>query len=627
MGLEHSFTNYVKEKYYNELFEALQDFITDQVENLELRLNVVEEIDEVNLSDIEIKQIYIEDLPGTKIDFDILLEAHIEVSDINKRLVDEQEICYQWFHYECTINLDTHFKNFVIKHIDIYNQRKNRKKIKNGLSEYFVPIIYKEDLDNVATNFLKEHYPEALITPIKIDPELLASQMGLTVHMTRISKDNSIFGQIYFKDTVSTFYDETHDKTIEKKVEKGSIFVDPNCFFLRNLGSYNNTIVHECVHWHLHKKAFMLKNLFDEDITKINCKVSGGVKGNKKEYIDWMEWQANSLAPKILMPLNMFKQEAYSIIQDLMKEKGTNDLLVIIEETIDKLAEFFGVSRLAAKIRMIDVGYEEAMGAFNFIDGRYIPTHSFKKGTLERNQTFSIGAVDAGILSFTDADFAKLTSSGRYVYIDSHFVLNTPKYVEKDLFGNLTLTNYARHNMNECCLVFTITVRSSDRIGANYHSECVLNRDENSPFEFDISFHQGYENSTPEKQELFLEKVIMENMEMYGKMSNDFCDCLAKVKDWRGLTYKEIAAKIPMDDRQVRRIFNGESNGSLETLVAICIALYLPPEISFHIIDQSAHRLSTRVTSHQWYRYVLMYFQGKSVDETRDFLKKYDVTL
>lgn len=119
----------------------------------------------------------------------------------------------------------------------------------------------------------------------------------------------------------------------------------------------------------------MLKNLFDEDITKINCKVSGGVKGNKKEYIDWMEWQANSLAPKILMPLNMFKQEAYSIIQDLMKEKGTNDL----EESIDKLAEFFGVSRLAAKIRMIDVGYEEAIGAFNFIDGRYIPTHSFKK--------------------------------------------------------------------------------------------------------------------------------------------------------------------------------------------------------------------------------------------------------
>lgn len=144
MGLEHSFTNYVKEKYYNELFEALQDFITDQVENLELRLNVVEEIDEVNLSDIEIKQIYIEDLPGTKIDFDILLEAHIEVSDINKRLVDDQEIAYQWFHYECTINLDTHFKNFVIKHIDIYNQGKNRKKSKMDYLNISYPLFIKK---------------------------------------------------------------------------------------------------------------------------------------------------------------------------------------------------------------------------------------------------------------------------------------------------------------------------------------------------------------------------------------------------------------------------------------------------------------------------------------------------
>ncbi|WP_342500020.1 hypothetical protein MHI08_03925 [Bacillus sp. FSL M7-0791] len=184
-----------------------------------------------------------------------------------------------------------------------------------------------------------------------------------------------------------------------------------------------------------------------------------------------MEWQANSLAPKILMPLNMFKQEAHSIIRELMDENKTNDLLVIIEETIDKSAGFFWVSRLAAKIRMIDAGYEQAMGAFNFIDGRYIPTHSFKNDTLERNQTFSIGAVDAGILSLIDANFG-----GRYVYIDSHFVLNTPKYVEKDLFGNLTLTNYARHNIGECCLVTfqdivnKIIVYSSNEIG--FHLKC-----------------------------------------------------------------------------------------------------------------------------------------------------------
>lgn len=62
-----------------------------------------------------------------------------------------------------------------------------------------------------------------------------------------------------------------------------------------------------------------------------------------------MEWQANSLAPKILMPLNMFKQEAHSIIRELMEENKTNDLLVIIEETIDKLAGFLEYLSFSSK--------------------------------------------------------------------------------------------------------------------------------------------------------------------------------------------------------------------------------------------------------------------------------------
>lgn len=55
-----------------------------------------------------------------------------------------------------------------------------------------------------------------------------------------------------------------------------------------------------------------------------------------------------------------------------------------------ELSKFFVVSRQAAKIRMIDLGYEEAIGAFTYIDGRYVKPHTFKKGTIKRNQTFSI---------------------------------------------------------------------------------------------------------------------------------------------------------------------------------------------------------------------------------------------
>lgn len=43
-----------KDKLVNKLFETLQGFITNQINNLELRLNVVKEIYKAGLSDIDI---------------------------------------------------------------------------------------------------------------------------------------------------------------------------------------------------------------------------------------------------------------------------------------------------------------------------------------------------------------------------------------------------------------------------------------------------------------------------------------------------------------------------------------------------------------------------------------------
>ena len=44
---------------------------------------------------------------------------------------------------------------------------------------------------------------------------------------------------------------------------------------------------------------------------------------------------------------------------------------------------------------------------------------------MERNQTFSISAIDAAIQSLTHPEI----KNGNYLYINSHFVLDHPKYV------------------------------------------------------------------------------------------------------------------------------------------------------------------------------------------------------
>jgi len=43
--------------------------------------------------------------------------------------------------------------------------------------------------------------------------------------------------------------DSNTQNNVIMKIEGKTIVVDPYMYLLRNLGSVNNTIIHECVHW------------------------------------------------------------------------------------------------------------------------------------------------------------------------------------------------------------------------------------------------------------------------------------------------------------------------------------------------------------------------------------------
>ena len=175
----------------------------------------------------------------------------------------------------------------------------------------------------------------------------LAEKMGLKVEHKQITNDFSVFGQIFFVDTETKYYDSSCSEYKTIKVSTGTIFVDPTSYFLRNLGSVHNTIVHECVHWHLHRKAFKLERLFNNQATQIQCKVIGGVKDSTiQESTDFMEWQANALAPRIQMPLNQTKIKASDFIRKYLKLKPGAKIIDIMESVIDEIAGFFMVSGL-----------------------------------------------------------------------------------------------------------------------------------------------------------------------------------------------------------------------------------------------------------------------------------------
>jgi hypothetical protein len=577
MAGDRSFAAYIGNRFYNDCYLALEGYVEDNKDSLDFELQNVRRVGEISLTDMEIKSVWVNDLPGMRLEFDVVVEGEIQISEGYYRY-DDYDIEYQWFTLSCTGDLANNLDDFQIISINTYN---SKSKMANPLSDALVPIIYKENLEAVAHDFLNRYYPEALKNPMPLDPTELAKKMGLTVEVRDITEDLSIFGQVYFHDTEAEFYDADKDEMVTTSVKARTIFVDPKAFFLRNLGAVNNTIVHECVHWDKHRKAFELERLYNDSATRIKCQVVGGIKDGERNATDWMEWQANALAPRIQMPLGMFKTKAFELIKEYRRKLNTDEIIDVMEPVIDELATFFCVSRLAAKIRMIDAGYEEAIGTFTYIDGRYVKPHRFKKGVIERNQTFSIGAEDAAIQSLTNPTLIPLIKDGSYQYVDAHFVLNHPKYVTVDLFGETVLTDYARTHMDECCLIFDLSVRAGAK--ERYHSECFLNRDEASTISFDIVYRDGYQHAPQEKKVQLLDNILKENARIYRELPNDYTTCLKIVREWRDVTFEELAERTLINERTIRRIINGESQGSLESLILLCLGLHLPPEISNHI--------------------------------------------
>lgn len=85
------------------------------------------------------------------------------------------------------------------------------------------------------------------------------------------------------------------------------MLVDDKVAYLRSFGSRNLTIAHECVHSYYHRKTFLFAQMINNDIHYIQCRVTGEMRSNEGiSTADWMEIQANALAPYLLMPKESF---------------------------------------------------------------------------------------------------------------------------------------------------------------------------------------------------------------------------------------------------------------------------------------------------------------------------------
>ena len=402
-----------------------------------------------------------------------------------------------------------------------------------------------------ATIFLKYYCPEALKKPMSLDLTKILNAKGVTWHSAPLT--SGVYGKTYFADDYAQIYDENHKPQIVK-VKRGTILINTLKASERGDGALRNTIVHEAVHWHFHNNYFSLKHLLNNEATCAVCYKSDSQIDD--EDIKWMESQARSLAPKILLPKKMFLKkfkEEYKIHQriarSLRKIYGMQRDADILSDTICSLAKFFDVSRASVKYRLIELGYTEADGVLNWNSETksYFPTYDFNKEKLKDHQTFHISRESYLNLIEHDNSIVQAIRSRKLIYADGLLVVNHPKYYE-----NEKLTAYARDHVDECCVI------------VNVKSDSKPFKDSIALFSLCSGGSQRVEAQINDEQLAYLLKLQDENVEHYEKHKKELPSDFGDLVEWHiqkmGVNYEWVVDKCDLTAVTLRKLRDGKTD-------------------------------------------------------------------
>ena len=462
------------------------------------------------------------------------------------------------------------------------------------LDDYLIPFAGTDLLEMESDSFLSLYYPEALKTPQIVNGLTLASRMGLSVLYLSIADNPEVRGQIYFE-----------PQSLEVLAANGnhiSMIIPANTIVVNLAGptsqsgalakdKANDTIVHECFHAYRHRLFYLGQRLYNNSLRCLSCNVrtqressamdlsvvllnntnpgraaAAADRLSVKNPIDWVEWQANRVTPRIRMPAQSFSYKAEELLRKYSHLPETEKL----ERAISELAGIFGVSKQSAKLRMVELGWTAAKGVLNYVDGRYVENYHVEEGTSTQNETYTISLNDALQLYRESEKFRSVIQSGHYQYVDGHYCLASHKYLYRRN-GALFLTQYAKEHMRECCLSFAASKYRSQQD----YREGVLQKKEGYKDPFALYLANEADDSLLWDASRKLSSVVEK---LPPKAGSTLCFHMSQ----RRITVEMLTARSGVSPRTIYRLRGASQyRPSKEVAMAICIGLKLEPILSF----------------------------------------------
>ena len=466
-------------------------------------------------------------------------------------------------------------------------------------------IIGTNRLDDYATKFLKKYCEKALTTPMPLPVDKMLADAKLTVKTASLSRNLDIFGCCMLLDGYVQIYDSEKDDYVPTFYPAGTLLFDPDSEWAYGEGCKRNTLIHEMIHWDKDKTYFKIlerKNRkAKEELYPIMCRQSRrnfeppSGKRTKQNEVEWLEWQAHRLAPRVLMPRDMFRQQA---LEYLANEDISCDQLV------HELAEFFIVSRMSVKIRLLEVGLETQVAKLPDYEDVFTEIHRTK-------DYIPISIEDAFQLLRENVIFEEWIESRGFVFVDGYFVLPDEKNITFKN-GQYHLSRSAKKNLPSC----VINIQEQHYKAYKYACEdlfnfAVLYKKESSVDQRIIVFSPRMKSQLQEgidEKEVrqaymtardnlvpYDEEVEKELLRKIGDEDCTLCNCLwylIEQRGWKtGLDFYENTKVHENYHGWIRDNKQKANNMKSDTLMAICVGLGLRFRLTEKIYDKSENRL------------------------------------
>lgn len=585
------FKSYIQDKYCDLLTEAIQKFVNEHHDGIGFHGFNVLSLAEQRIENVEVKSLVChEEGIGDLLRMEVRTAADIVEMSLGTKEIEAGRKT-RWFIVHMTAEL-----NQGLHDVKVYKTEENyygEFEPEGALDAYMIPYIHTDDLEDMGDDFYEYYCADAIYDGYVLPYSHIMRKMG--IQAVESDLPDNVFGRIYFKPTKVKYWVKYYPmpkSEVENLVPAGTMVINQHHHFLGNFGSALNTVAHEIAHWMLHKKFFEILALLDEGANQLSCEVTPEIPREEmtgiQKAIWWAEWQANNLAPRLVMPRNLFLEALAQCYDDNFTPvyyRGEH-----LETALEKTAELFGVSRYEAKVRAIQLGIMEAEGTFLYSEKFYVYPISFRRKALSKNQTFAIDRKSYEKLLATDAEFASLIQQGHFVYAECFVVQNDPLFVEESdsphMEGVLVLTDYARENAHECCMIFEREYKSDGKYNYEYYGQCYLSKELTDDILVETKQTSDLSNQNLKERAAAAAKLKDEGSsfmaimrELPNSFSGTFDKHMRRIKkpDGKKMTNLEMAMRTGLSEDYIAKLRKDELNVKLETVCALCIGLHLPP--------------------------------------------------